>query len=389
VITSELIARSLRLINEPGKGATLSPDDQSDAFDALQGLLDSEAVSRLFVPGISTHFFNLVSGQANYTYGADPARSLRSDNFGSLETGLGDPAPTYIESAYLRLGGTITDNELVDQWRFEATGTWSVDADADVVITNNQYKVETPAGATSSTVALAGMVQGRQYRLRVDAVVTAGDIDIELREGATEFDTLTIDSSGFYTLDFTWSSTVVTPDINLATDATTDDIRLNSVSLMDLTATERLTLGPGSDLPIKIITQDRYNSRATKHSGGTPEDLLYTRSEGEVGNLRLDVQAVSGQILVMDVLVNRARVTRLEDSIRLNSAGIRYLRYALANEVAGEYGKALTRAQLDILDDAWNNLASSNRRNNTLRVDPALMMGRGRGRGSFNINRGD
>ena len=64
MLASELISRALRLINEPGRGATLSADDQQDALEATQEILDSESVSKQFVPGISRHFFPMVAGQA-------------------------------------------------------------------------------------------------------------------------------------------------------------------------------------------------------------------------------------------------------------------------------------------------------------------------------------
>ena len=63
---------------------------------------------------------------------------------------------------------------------------------------------------------------------------------------------------------------------------------------------------------------------------------------------------------------------------------IRWLRYAVADDIAGEYGKTLTPSQMRIMDDAWNQLAISNQRMNMLGVPRAL-----RQRRRFDINRGD
>ena len=86
----------------------------------------------------------------------------------------------------------------------------------------------------------------------------------------------------------------------------------------------------------------------------------------------------------MDVMTNRNKIRTVNDEIRMNPEGIKWLRYSLADHVAGEYGKALNPRQISIMNDAWNQLASSNRRINSLGIDRAL-----RDRPSFDINRGD
>lgn len=391
MLASELISRALRLINEPGRGATLSPDDQNDALVALQEILDSESVSKQFVPGISRHFFPMVQPKAIYTYGAGAGLDLRADDFGSLTSGIPDPCPVKIEDAYIREGSSIVNNEIVDSFRFESTGTWILDADPDVKILNNQYVAEQPAAATSSTQALntgaapTSLVAGRAYVLRVDAEVFFGTLDIELRDSAVAFETFTIDQSGFFELKFVWPTTVA-PDLNLVTALTSDDVRLNSLSIIEEGKRDRLELpdSQGSDYSITIIDQTHYNRRFTKGTGGRPYQILFDRGPEEIAEIRFDNSAVTGDILVMDVLVNRTRVRTAEDEIRLNPEAIKWARYSLADAVAGEYGKELTRRQVVIMGEAWDKLAASNRRINSLGVDRAL-----RDRPTFDINRGD
>ncbi len=389
MLANELISRGLRLINEPGRGATLDPDDQADALTALIEILDSESVSKHFVPGISRHFFPMISGQAIYSYGAGAGLNLRADDFGSLVNGIPDPCPVKIEDAYIREGSTIVDNEIVDEFRFEAVGSWVLDADPTVEIINNQFKAEQPAAATSSTQALTNgptaLVAGRNYVLRVDAEVFAGTLDIELRDSAVAFTTFTIDASGFFELRFTWPTTVL-PDLNLVTALTTDDVRLNSLSIIEDTKRDRLELpdSQGSDYSITIVDQTRYNRRFTKGTGGRPYEILFVRGPSEFGEIRFDNSAITGDILVMDVLVNRTKIRSLEDEIRLNPEAIKWIRYALADHLAPEYGKELTLRQVRIMDSAWDKLAASNRRINMLGVDRAL-----RDRPTFDINRGD
>ena len=358
----------------PGRGAQLNSSDLDDGLEALQEILDSEAVSKAFVPGINRHFFPMVSGKAIYSYGNSSQADLRSDDFDD------DPAPIKIEDAYIRQGSSITDNEVVDEYRFESVGTWVVDADPDVNITNNQYVAEQ---VVSSSTQVVSPVSGRTYTLRINADIINGTVEIRLRDSAVAFETYVLDSSGSYEFDFVWGG-VVAPDIEIATLVATDDIKLNSLSIIER-GVARLEMPDsiGSDYGITIIDQKRYNRRFSKGAGGRPYQLLYSRAF-PISEIRFDHSAAAGDILVMDVLVNRVMVARLEDEIKMLPSSIRWLRYALADNIAGEYGKKLTQDQVRIMSDAWTKLSTGNRRLNTLRVDKAL-----RSPQAFNINRGD
>ena len=81
-------------------------------------------------------------------------------------------------------------------------------------------------------------------------------------------------------------------------------------------------------------------------------------------------------MLLFDVLVNSIQVYDVNDTINVTPEAIRWLRYALADNVAGEYGKELSLRQMQIMDVAWNSLASGNRRINLLRMPTGLTSGR-------------
>ena len=103
-----------------------------------------------------------------------------------------------------------------------------------------------------------------------------------------------------------------------------------------------------------------------------------------LAELRFDNSGIAGDILVVDALVNRNAITELDQTLALHDDTLKWLRYKLADEMAGEYGKELTKRQVEIMDDAYNQMAAGNRRQNTLRVDPGLQK-----RPAFDINRGD
>jgi len=256
----------------------------------------------------------------------------------------------------------------------------------NAVLANNQYSVESPGIATSSTqpFLIPAPIAGETYTLRVIAQVQAGQAFINLRESAVNFEQFIVDSSGTYEFDFVWTPGVVLPDIEIAALGPAD-FSLTLVSIIPRN-TERLTMpdGVGSDYNMVKMDQTHYNRQFTKGNLGRPYHWLYTRAGGQEGQLRFDNQGVAGDILVMDVLVNSVVVNNINDVLRINPQAIKWLRYALADDVAGDYGKEISYRQSKIMDDAWNMLAASNRRQNMLGVDRGI-----RQRQRFDINRGD
>ncbi len=370
MLASELIFRSLRLINVPGRGSSLAPEDQGDALEALQEILDSQAVSKQFVPGIRRHFFNMIAGKAIYSYGASAQADLRSDDFDD------DPLPIKIEDVYIREGSTITNNEQVDEYRFENLGTWVESGTAK--IQNNQADLD---GIGSITQAL-GLTAGRTYTIRLNVDVNVQTVLLQVQENSIDIINQVLDASDFYEFDFLFST--ILPTVSLTTNDALDDVSISDVSIIER-GKQRLELpdSRGSDYGMTIVDQIHYNRRFTKGTGGRPYELLFTR-DFPIGELRFDNSAVAGDILVMDVLVNRVGVSRLQSVIRLHGDARKWLRYALADHVAGEYGKSLSVRQVNIMDDAWNKLTVGNRRINMLGVDRSI-----RQRPTFDINRGD
>lgn len=369
ITANELIRRALRLINIPGRGATLTSDDTQSALVTLQEIVNSESVSKMFVPGIRRHFFPMQQGKAIYSYGRSAQADLRSDDFD------GDPAPVRIEDAYIREGSNIVDNERVDNFRFENIGTWITTGGASIV--NNQAAL---VDVSNLSQALA-LTLNTVYTLRLTIDVNISGCQLLLQQNAVDIINVVLDSSGVYDFDFTFTDSLAT--IAFIT-AAGQDITLADVSIIER-GKPRLELpdSQGSDYDITVVDQRRYNRRFTKGTGGRPYEILYSRNF-PVSEIRFDNSAVTGDILVLDVLVNHVEVDDKNSIIRLHDDAIKWLRYELADCMAGEYGKTITQKQDNIKYEAWNKLASGNRRINNMGVDAAL-----RDRPTFDINRGD
>jgi len=373
---SELIAGALRLINVPGRGATLASEDQSNALLALQELLNTNAVSKQFVPGIKRHFFTLQTGSI-YTYGSGSQYDFRSDAFGGF---LGDPAPIGIESAYVRMGSVITNNELVSEYRFGNVSTWILTG--GMSISDNELAVQSAVGTATQSLPAANLTGTRTYTIRMSINVNAGSAVVQLRNNGAAFVSYTLDASGNYDFDFVWPAGTV-PDVRVVSTIA-DDFTMTLLSIIER-GQPRLELpdGQGTDFMCRVIDQAQYNRQPVKGAGGNNGqgrvyNILYSRSAGQAGELRLDVPGSAGDILIMDVLTNSLVIENPNDDINLNPEAMQWLRYALADIVSGEYGKSLNQRQVQIMEDAWETLAAGTMRMNTLGVDPGLRTRRGR-----------
>lgn len=97
-----IITRSMRLIGALGVGETPTDDEAQDGLTALNAMLDSWIIERLFVRYIVSETLTLVANQATYTMGPS----------GDLNT----TTPTQIEdSCFIRYSGVDTPCPLLDQ----------------------------------------------------------------------------------------------------------------------------------------------------------------------------------------------------------------------------------------------------------------------------------
>ncbi len=366
----DVITRGLRLINVPGRGALLSSTDSAAAFETLQDLLNSEAVSSLFQVGIRRHFFGLQGSKSIYSYG--PGGELDTNDFE-------DPAPVRIEDAYIREGSQITDNRQVTNGDFVLSSGWTLGT--GWVIANGAATISTGnAGQTlSQTLSLSA---GRTYRLKATFTHRGGSVSLRLiQDGSTNIVEQTIMSNGTFEFEATFSGSTSSVEVVAAADS---DMDVNSLQVVERGRDfVELPDTQGSDYGVTIIDQKRYNSRFTKGTGGRPYEILYSRTY-PLAEIRFDNSAIPGDILVMDVTVNRFTLVNTSSEIPLHPDAIKWLKYKLADEMSGEYGKAISPPQRVIMMEAWHRLTSGNFRRNKLRVDRMLQ-----DRPTFDINRGD
>jgi hypothetical protein len=383
---NELITRSLRLINFPGRGSSLAPEDVNQCFEALQELLDSKAVSKQMVPGIRRHFYQLSTSKNRYSMGAASGVDLDTSPFGLFYQ---DPAPIKIESCIIRTGSSITDYEQVDEYRFNNVGTWTL---ASAAISNRELTLELAVG--SATQALGVDLSGlTTYTLRLTAQVYAGQATVALRNNAVAFASYVIDQNGQYEFDVLWPAGTL-PDIQISTAAVTDDVAFTLVSLIERGRQRQELADTGVDYVVRAGDQNQYNAVGVKGIGTTwPNFYFYQRNAGTqrttgaggpnpstrldpIGEIAFDTGPSIGDVLLLDVLVNSIQVYDVNDTLNVTPEAIRWLRYALADNVAAEYGKELSLRQVQIMDEALSNLSAGNRRINALRMPDGLTSAR-------------
>lgn len=379
---NELITRSLRLINFPGRGSSLAPEDVNQCFEALQELLDSKAISKQMVPGIRRHFFTVPSSKNRYSWGAASGVDLDTSPFGLFNQ---DPAPIKVEACIIRTGSSITNYEQVNEYRFSNTGTWAL---SSATISNRELAIAQVIG--SATQALAVSLSGlTTYTLRLTAQVYAGQATVALRNNAVTFASYVIDTNGQYEFDVLWPAGTL-PTIRISTAAVTDDVAFTLVSLIERGKQRQELADTGIDYVVRAGDQNSYNAVGVKGIGTTwPNFYFYQRNAGTqrttgaggpnpatkldpIGEIAFDTGPSIGDVLLFDVLVNSIQVYDVNDTLDVTPEAIHWLRYALADNVAGEYGKELTPRQMEIKDEAWAAMAAGNRRTNMLRMPPGL-----------------
>ncbi len=374
----DLIASALRIINVPGLGALLSSEDLASGLDVLKFIVDTESVSEAFIPGINRHFFPLVNGQAIYTYG--PGGNFDTNDFF-------DPAPVGVELAYIREGGVITDNRRVTNGDFQSATGWTI-SPAGWVIANQVARVS-PGNTGARLSQSLSLTAGTTYRVTVSTQHRAGSVRLQvIQDGSTNLVDQLI-SSTLSGKVYTFTYTGATAEIAFIAEDTLADFDVQSVQVLgenqdNVSLATGSLFATGSDYIVQVIDQRRYARRFAKGTGGRPFELLFSRSF-PLAQILFDNAPIGGDILIMDVLVNKARVTDLDDDLQLHPDQLKWLRFQLAYEIAGEYGKALNGQQIQMKEEAWQKMAAGNTRVRNLEIDPGL-----RGRSTtFDINRGD
>jgi hypothetical protein len=137
-----MITRAMRLAGVIGKGETLDDDEAQDGLEALQGMIDSWNIERLYVYYIVQEALTLVANQQTYTMGSG----------GDLST----TRPTQIDdSCFTRFNGTDFPLRLIDKQAFDAIPVKTVTSNvpmwlfADMqypLVSLNLYPVPNAAG---------------------------------------------------------------------------------------------------------------------------------------------------------------------------------------------------------------------------------------------------
>lgn len=365
-----LCTRALRLINEPGRGATLDSEDLNEAFDVLKDIVASEAVSKNFKPGVSQQFYNVNQSTGSYTYGPG----------GDFDTNLFDGlVPTAVEDAFLRQGGAILNNQLIVNGNFgNGSNDWTLGAGWSVLNGVALFDESVGDGTLTPSAAITATI-GTVYVLSFDAIIVTAGINVSADGGAF---TTNVNGSGSYSFEFT--ATVASQALTFSSvNSALDKGQLDNISFIEKgKATVELTIDSGTDFSLRIQDQKTYNREAAKGSGGRPDRLFYSQNY-PLGLVVFDRVPTIGEILVMDVTVAFS-LDNADTIIPVHDYMLKYLRYQIANDIAPEYGKALSKTQRTDLKTAKSLALAGGKRKNKLRFDGALLIPK-----RFNINQGD
>jgi hypothetical protein len=120
----------------------------------------------------------------------------------------------------------------------------------------------------------------------------------------------------------------------------------------------------GIDYPLDIVPLEQYNRIANKSIQTRPDWLFYENSY-PLGKIYFDFQPDTTMSLGLSSLKELTQLTNLSTSISLPKSYERALKFNLAIELCGEYGK---EPRMSVVNGATESKAAIERRNNAHRV---------------------
>jgi hypothetical protein len=178
------------------------------------------------------------------------------------------------------------------------------------------------------------------------------------------------------------SAHVLTPSLNphtlgtLGTFDTTRPVRVDRASL-----TQSGT--PGSETPLRLLSDAEWQDTPSKDSTGTPV-RLWVETSYPLMRLHLHPVPNSADTLVLYTWQQLGRFASANDDFDMPPGYARALRFNLAKEMAPEYGISLSGEAVAVAIESKATLKSLNERPSYLRSDPAVLQG-----GRFCIVSGD
>lgn len=140
----------------------------------------------------------------------------------------------------------------------------------------------------------------------------------------------------------------------------------------------------GTDYPLTIIDQSRWNDICTKTTQGRPEVILYD-PQTTLGKVYLYPTPETAYTLYIDSWKPIAQIPTSASTITLPPGYERALKYNLAIELAPEYGVSVTDEVAVIAKESKAEIVNINAKESVSKIDGALLYNGG---SVSNINRG-
>jgi hypothetical protein len=178
------------------------------------------------------------------------------------------------------------------------------------------------------------------------------------------------------------STYTLTPSLNPHTIGSsgtfnaTRPVRIDRASLTPAAAT-------GTEIPLQILSDDEWQNTQGKTTAGVPKSL-WVENAYPLMKLWMNPVPVAADTLVLYTWQQIGRFASTATTFDLPPGYARALRFALAKELAADYGVQLSAEAADIANESKNTLKRLNQQVNYLRSDPAVLTA-----GGFNLISGE
>ena len=333
----------MRLINVPGRGASLSDEDYEDALEALQDIYSTEVSAGRLIAAPYSVYFETDPAKPEYTFGP-------GGDFDTSRFNLG--ACVEIESAYFR---QATYQAFVDE-SFDTAGAWVLGTGWTIA----GGKLRSDGTQTAQSLAsLNGILTAYQVNKVAYRIASLDAGYIQLQVGGTT-GPLREETGTYY------------EEIETGTDDTDFDIIASENFIGTIEYLHILgSLPEGTDYVLHDISQRRYARVDVKGSGGRPDGYWFTR-DFPLPRVRFEYHPIENDTFVAEIIAAIPFPSDLDQAFDIHGDARKFLRHQLAIDLAPEYSKTPSQTVVRNRDEAFDMLYALNSRIEPLRFDRAL-----------------
>tara|TARA_R110000868_G_scaffold336958_2_gene597886 strand:- start:131 stop:826 length:696 start_codon:yes stop_codon:yes gene_type:complete len=194
---NDLMTYSMKLIGKLGQGETMTADDQTDCFNALNSMLESWWIQRLAVYQILKETFSLVANDVDYTIGSggnfNTTRPVKIDSAQIRDNSMDYPMEQIYSDEYAAIMNKAVTSTIPYQFYYDnayplaTIYLYPVPSSANQIILNTWKQLQSFSAVTTTVALPPGYERAIKYNLALEIAPLFGvDVTSGVRKIAAE-----------------------------------------------------------------------------------------------------------------------------------------------------------------------------------------------------------